>query len=196
MLQSPLQPHHLLASSANAHTHTSTHTRVRTLACIINVFTSKSWQFSDDIHTPPGSNNISPASVSIIKYFKQRRKPPTSASRRRRRPPGDRRRYLFCQSHFPCAFVTAARVYELSIAVSGCKITDVLRGGIGWDYLGLSINAYSHPPPPPLLPPLLPPVALHPPHYSPINLAALRGGGSGCGWNVFAAALRVGGGCR
>lgn len=96
--------------------------------------------------------------------------------------PGDRRRYLFCQSHFPCAFVTAARVYELSIAVSGCKITDVLRGGIGWDYLGLSINAYSHPPPPPHPPPpshsrLLPSASLS--RFSPINLAALRG------WNVF-----------
>lgn len=137
------------------------------LACIINVFTSKSWQFSDDIHTPPGSNNISPASVSIIKYFKQRRRLPPPPAAAAAVPPGDRRRYLFCQSHFPCAFVTAARVYELSIAVSGCKITDVLRGGIGWDYLGLSINAYSHPPPasprlplpltrPPLLPTTLP----------------------------------------
>lgn len=58
--------------------------------------------------------------------------------------------------------------------MSGCKITDVLRGGIGWDYLGLSINAYSHS--------LLPPLPC--PHYFPINLTAL------CGCNVFVAVVR------
>lgn len=58
-------------------------------------------------------------------------------------PPRDRCRYHFSQSQFPSAFVIPAHIYELSIAVSGCKITDVLWGGIGWDYLGLSINAYS-----------------------------------------------------
>lgn len=77
-------------------------------------------------------------------------------------PPRDRCRYHFCQSQFPSAFVIPAHIYELSIAVSGCKITDVLWGGIGWDYLGLSINAYS------LSPSLLC-------HYSLINLKALWG---------------------
>lgn len=75
--------------------------------------------------------------VSIIKYFKQHPPPPPPS------PPRDRCRYHFCQSQFPSAFVIPAHIYELSIAVSGCKVTDVLRGGIGWDYLGLSINAYS-----------------------------------------------------
>lgn len=58
-------------------THTHTHARSLTnahthfLHASVMYFTSKSWQFSDDIHTPPGSNNISLPPVSIIKYFKQ-----------------------------------------------------------------------------------------------------------------------------
>lgn len=111
-----------------------------------------------------------PAGVSIIKYFKQHAQPPPPS------PPRDRCRYHFCQSQFPSAFVIPAHIYELSIAVSGCKITDVLRDGIGWDYLGLSINAYS--------------LSLSfPCHYFLINLEALwgcnvfvGGGGSGAGW--------------
>lgn len=125
-------------------------------------FTSKSWQFSDDIHTPPGSNNISLPPYQLLNILSSIPPPPPS-------PPRDRCRYHFCQSQFPSAFVIPAHIYELSIAVSGCKITDVLWGGIGWDYLGLSINAYSHSP--------------SFCHYSLINLKAL------CSCNVF-----VGGG--
>lgn len=99
-------------------------------------FTSKSWQFFDDIHTPPGSNSISLPPYQLLNILRSIPPPPPS-------PPRDQCCYHFCQSQFPSAFVIPTHIYELSIAVSGCKITDVLWGRIGWDYLGLSINAYS-----------------------------------------------------
>lgn len=127
------------------HKHTSVHTRAH--ASLMH-FTSKSCQFSDDIHTPPGSNSISLPPYQLLNILSSIPPPPPS-------PPRDRCSYHFCQSRFPSAFVIPAHIYELSIAVSGCKITDVLWVGIGWDYLGLSINAYSHSnslPPAPLPP--------------------------------------------
>lgn len=135
----------LSASSENTNTHACAH--AHTHASLMH-FTSKSCQFSDDIHTPPGSNSISLPPYQLLNILSSIPPPPSS-------PPRDRCSYHFCQSQFPSAFVIPAHIYELSIVVSGCKITDVLWGGIGWDYLGLSINAYSHSnslPPAPLPP--------------------------------------------
>lgn len=127
--------------------------------------TSKHSQFSDDIPALPGSNRISLPLYQFLNILRSIPLTPPS-------PPWDQRLYHFCQSQFPSAFVIPAHIYQLSIAVSECKITDVLRGGIGWDYLALSINAYF------LFSSLLC-------HHSLINLRALWG----C--NVFV----EGGGC-
>lgn len=77
------------------------------------------------------------ASISIIKYFKQH---PASTSVT---PLETDAVIIFVRVTFHLHSSSPAHIYQLSIAVSGCKITDVLWGGIGWDYLGLSINADS-----------------------------------------------------
>lgn len=116
-----------------------------------------------DIHTPPGVKRHLAAFIKWLNILNSSLPHTPAVS-----PPGDcwsPRRYRFCQSHFPSAFVIPARVYELSIAVSECKVTDVPWAPL--DGLSRAFNQCIF-----FLPPPIPLFSLFAPHslQSHINL--------------------------